>query len=168
MTEPQTNAEVNSLAYPVRKRLRLKEYDYSSDGYYFVTVCARNKQKLFGEIRDPSLNTVQLSPIGKVIEKHIQQINRHYDNVSVDKYVVMPNHIHLIVVLGCEPVRSRPNPTLGNVIGLFKSGVSRELGESVWQRLFHDHVIRTRRSYEKIWEYIDTNPAAWEKDCFYV
>ena len=94
------------MAYPVRKRLRLKEYDYSSDGYYFVTICARKRQKLFGDIYDTSLNTVKLSPIGKVVEKHIRQINQHYVNVSVDKYVVMPNHIHLIVILGCEPVRS--------------------------------------------------------------
>ena len=96
------------------------------------------------------------------------RIAEHYIGVRVDKYVVMPNHIHLILVLENEQ-----NPNCSQIIAQFKSGVSRQIHSMVqevilWQRSYHDHVIRNQYEYEKIWLYIEANPMQWEKDCFYI
>ncbi len=155
------------MDYPQRKRTRLQSFDYSTDGYYFVTICTKNKEKLFGYIPDVTENKVIYSDVGRLVERHIQQIGNHYQNVQIDKYVVMPNHIHMIVIIGCSLQGAESNPNLSDVIGLFKSGVSRELKRKVWQASFHDHIIRTQRSYERIWNYIDVNPLVWNKDIFF-
>ena len=157
------------MTLPVRKRIRLENYDYSSEGYYFVTICAKNMRKVFGKINSPQTNTVQLSRIGKITEKQIQSIGAHYSDIRIEKYVIMPNHIHMIIVLGCQNTsRHQERPSLSSVVGLFKSGVSREIGMSIWQARFHDHVIRNEEAFLKIWNYIDTNPLLWEKDKFFV
>lgn len=156
------------MTLPVRKKLRLENYDYSSDGYYFVTICTHNREKLFGKITNDN-NTVELNPAGKIVDYHIRNIEKHYENIRIDKYTVMPNHIHLIVVIGCNfELNGTRNPNLSYIIGLFKSGVTKEIGKSVWQKRFHDHVIRNEKTYLKIWEYIDTNPLKWKQDIFYV
>ena len=152
---------------PVRKRNRLPNYDYSTNGYYFVTICSKDRKRIFGSVPNPSENCTIYSKLGFVVEKHILHISNHYNNVTVEKYVVMPNHIHLIIILGCSVPVSLEKHSLSNIIGLFKSGVSKEIGYSCWQRSFHDHVIRTQREYELIWRYIDVNPALWHKDCFF-
>ena len=100
------------------------------------------------------------------------RLETHYNNVKVDQYVVMPNHIHMILVLGCGE-KAEKNPDLQQVMAQLKSGISREIRKTavdvmVWQRSLHDHVIRTQKDYEKIWMYIQTNPMRWDKDCFYI
>lgn len=152
---------------PVRKRNRLPNYDYSTNGYYFITICSKYRKRIFGSVPNPSENRTVYSKLGFVIEKHILNISNHYSNVTVEKYVIMPNHIHLIIIIGCNVSVSSEKHNLSNIIGLFKSGVSKEIGHSCWQRSFHDHVIRIQREYEKIWRYIDVNPALWHKDCFF-
>ena len=155
------------MSLPVRKPLRLKNYDYSSDGYYFVTICTQNKKKYFGEIS--ASNHMRFSKIGLIAKKHIENIQKHYSNVRIDRYIVMPNHIHMIVVIGCQGLLIDDNkPTLSNVVGLYKSGVTREVGFSVWQRLFHEHVIRNETAYIKISEYIENNSFLWKKDIFFI
>ena len=80
----------------------------------------------------------------------------------------MPNHVHLIIVIEYKKdAENEHNPFLSNIVGQFKSGVSREIGESVWQTRFHDHVIRNEKAYLKIWDYIEYNPLLWKKDMFY-
>ena len=98
---------------------------------------------------------------------HIIQLSNHYDGVYVDHYVVMPNHVHMIIVL-----ENSGKNDLNQVIGQFKSGVSREIRNMepamrVWQRSYYDHVIRNEKSYREIWEYIEYNPLKWEEDRFY-
>ncbi len=155
------------MNFPQRKRTRLEGYDYSSPRYYFVTICSFEKKHVFG----PCGNA---SKYGEIAARHISNISSHFEGVRVDKYVVMPNHIHMIVVIGCDDTeRSRPFPTLSTIVGQYKSGVSREVHTiaprlKVWQKSFHDHVIRNHNDYMMIWQYIDTNPATWEKDCFYI
>lgn len=107
--------------------------------------------------------------MGEIALKHLQNIGNHFDGIKIDKYVVMPNHIHIIVAIGCNDAseRSRPFPTLSTVIGLYKSGVSREVGSKIWQKSFHDHIIRNKNDYLKIWEYIENNPLKWDLDCYY-
>lgn len=148
-----------------RKSPRLQGYDYSADNYYFVTICTKNKNCIFGDPKN--LNTY-----GKIADNHIKQLSNHYRNVKIDKYVVMPNHIHLIVVLGCNMVNEKNETSLDRIIGLLKSGITKEIHAidpfmEVWQRSFHDHIIRNQDGYEKIWQYIESNPQNWSKDCFY-
>ena len=108
-----------------------------------------------------------LSEIGMVCDKYINNINIKYENVMVDKYVIMPNHIHLIIFLHGTMKASSPTKNIENIIRSFKIMVTKEIGKSIWQRSYHDHIIRGEKDYQKIWEYIETNPLKWELDCFY-
>ena len=145
--------------FPVRKHPRLKEYDYASPNYYFVTICTWNKACLFG--RPGALNRY-----GRMAEQGLVETGSHFPGVKVDKFVVMPNHVHGIVVL------QGSGADLSTVVGQYKSFVSRQIHgidpeQRVWKTSFHDHVIRNQADYERIWSYIDANPANWEKDCFF-
>ena len=162
------------MELPIRKPTRLKNYDYSTPGMYFVTVCVDKKAHLLGKIKN---NCMNLSSVGEVVNQEILNIESHYENVSVEKYVIMPNHIHLIISIS-EMERINPFSTknfdVSNVIGKFKAGVTRNVGNAfmhsdkkIFQRSFHDHIIRDKNDYSKIWEYIDTNVSKWESDCFY-
>ena len=157
--------------FPQRKPTRLKGYDYSTPGAYFITVCTHNKEHLLSNIVGEGFHTLPkpiLTETGKEVEKTIQYINDNYDGVSISKYVIMPNHIHLIVeLLESDGTGGRGNPPLQNVIGQLKSYTTNKYGKNLWQRSFHDHIIRNKEDYNKIWEYIDTNPLKWELDCFY-
>ena len=154
-----------TVAYYSRKSPRIPNFDYSSDHYYFVTICTHNRRCLFGEPE-------HLNSWGQIARNQILQIEEHYSNIKVDQFVVMPNHVHMILVVGCG-AKAEKNPNLSQIIAQLKSGISREIRKSaaeltVWQRSFHDHVIRTQKDYEKIWLYIQTNPQRWDKDCFYI
>ncbi len=150
----------NCARFPNRKNPRMSSIDYTSPNYYFVTICTHQKACIFGF-------TGQLSRSGRIAADGIAAIPKHFPNVKVDKFVIMPNHIHAIIVLGGH------DTDLSVVVGLYKSHVSKEIHTfspdlKVWQSSFHDHVIRSQQSYEKIWNYIDGNPSKWEDDCFYI
>ena len=110
--------------------------------------------------------------MGKVAEKYIFTSER-IPNIKVDKYVIMPNHIHLLLAVengfsGGTPRASSPtNAAIPHFVSAFKSLCHRELGEKIFQRSYHDHIVRDENDYLKIWEYIDGNPAKWQEDCFY-
>ena len=140
-----------------RKSPRIPGFDYSSENYYFVTICTHEKQCCF-------YSNGSLNHCGKTAQRFLSQIPEHFTGVKVDKYVVMPNHMHAIVIIEQDCTVALPT-----IIGQYKSAVSRHSSVSpLWQRSFHDHVIRNQISYEKIWNYIDTNPIRWNEDCFYV
>ena len=150
------------VTYYARKPTRIPNYDYSNSNYYFRTICAHNRKCIFG-IPD------HLNTLGNIAKKHILQISEHYQNVVVDKYVVMPNHIHMILILQ----DMKKGPDVSQIVGQLKSGISRDVHRilpelEVWQRSFHDHIIRNQAGYEKIWLYIEGNPINWRKDCFYM
>lgn len=146
-----------------RKSPRMKCFDYSSSRYYFITVCAYQHRCLFGTITlTPENGEMQLSECGEIVEHHIDMLDKRYALVSVHKYVIMPNHLHMILLLENEC-----SDSVTKIIGLFKSGVSREAGNTVWQRSFYDHVIRNEEDYRMIWHYIDNNPAKWAMDKYY-
>lgn len=155
---------------PNRKSPRLADYDYSSPGAYFVTICTEGKRPLLSQIVGEGLAppAVRLSRFGVVADGQINAISSRFPIVRVDKYVVMPNHIHMILVIE-DSGGASPSPTIPHVVGAFKSVVTRlcGCGPFLFQRSFHDHIIRGEKDYLKIWEYIDTNPAKWEEDCFY-
>lgn len=159
-------------AYPNRKPTRLSFYSYSNAGCYFITICARNKEKLFGSIVGGGAYDapmVRLTAAGKVVDHYINSTNK-IPGVTVDKYVIMPNHLHLIMMIeynGDRCLTSRANELIPHVISTLKRFCNRDLGENVFQRGYHDHVIRGEKDYQKIWGYIDDNPRRWKEDCFF-
>ena len=156
---------------PKRKPNRLSYFDYSTPGAYFVTICVEGKRCILGDIVGASIARppiVQLSTYGKIVDAVIREIPAHYPAVSVDHYVVMPNHVHLLLQINTdEDGRPMVAPTISTVVQQMKGVVTKRIGKSIWQKLFHDHVIRGEKDYLKIWEYIDINPARWKEDCFY-
>ena len=157
---------------PARKPNRLEGYDYSSAGYYFVTICTKDRREFLGLVVGAATcrPRVDLTDIGREVDVSINKIHGAYPHISVDKYVIMPNHIHMILCFayGMEGRQvAAPTTTLQNVIGNMKRNVSMQLGFSIWQKSFHDHVIRNHDDYALIWQYVDENPARWHEDCFY-
>ena len=157
---------------PNRKRTRLENYDYSQNGYYFITICTKNKAKLFGNIVGEGFPLPQLSPQGKIANEYILKINEKYPQIQAEKYVVMPNHIHIIFSI--DNGRGNPSPTITSVVGWLKYNITKQInlafhtgGNKIFQRSFHDHIIRDENDYRKIWNYIDSNPIKWQNDCFY-
>ena len=162
------------MILPKRKNTRLKNYNYNTPGVYFVTICVKDRKQLLSKITvgDGVLDVPKniLLNYGKIADKYINQLNNFYDNISIDKYVVMPNHIHLLIRIFNKGGTSRtPSPTnnmVAMLVSTFKRFCNKEYGEDIWQRSYHDHIIRGDEDYEKIWEYIDTNVLRWEDDCF--
>jgi len=157
-----------------RKHPRLKGYNYSGNGAYFLTFCVKSRHEILGEVvgRDAlGAPEIRLSEYGNIIKLEIEKINFYYKNVIVDKYVIMPNHIHIILLINNNdgaPRASRPtNAMIPNIIGILKRKVNKIYGFNMWQRSFHDHIIRNEEEYRQIWQYIDTNPQNWENDCYY-
>ena len=156
---------------PKRQPPRLPNFDYSTPGAYFITICTHEKKCILGHIVGASIARppmVCLSKYGTVVEKAIRAIPIHYPAITVDHYVIMPNHIHMLLQIHTDDNgRAMLAPTISVVIQQFKGVVTKQIGHSIWQKLFHDHIIRGERDYLKIWEYIDGNPARWKEDCFY-
>ena len=156
-----------------RKSIRLTGYDYSQNGAYFVTICVKNRLNLLGEIVGAALAPpdnlpgFNLSKYGKIVKMHIEASHKHHDEILIDKYVIMPNHIHMIVAINTGGASAAPT-TLGNWVRGFKAGISRECSFSLWQRSFHDYIIRNEDDYSRIWKYIDENPAKWAEDKYFV
>lgn len=157
---------------PKRKQNRLVEYDYSTPNAYFITVCTKNRKNLFwmdvGTIIDRP-NNVPLTNLGMIARQSIEDIPNYYSAVSVDHFVIMPNHIHLLLQINTDADgRSMIAPTVSTVVRLMKGTVSKQAGLSVWQKGFYDHVIRNDHDYREIWNYIDGNPSKWTEDKLYI
>lgn len=162
---------------PERKPNRLKNYDYSSVGAYFITICTRDRKNYFW--KNNKIKTVgattgrpsneELNECGKIVDFAINNIPKIYPAVNLERYVVMPNHIHLLLRI-CPDEYGRPMvaPTIANVIKHMKGYATKKIGKSVWQKLYHDCVVRNRDEYDKIAKYIYENPMNWESDCFYI
>ncbi len=158
-----------------RRSIRLREYDYSRPGYYFITICAKNREWIFGSVcvgrDDLGAPVVNLTPYGEIVERYINSIATAYSNVEVEKYVIMPNHLHVILRIKFQrdgaPGSSRPTQMVPRIIATLKRFVNKEIGENIWQTSYHDHIIRNEADYLRIWEYIDTNPARWTEDRYY-
>ena len=160
---------------PKRKHTRLTGYDYSAPGMYFVTVCTEDRKALLGQIvgcGDFDAPKMVLSEYGKTLEKQLKRMNEKYSHIRIDKYVIMPNHFHLLVCIleqesGASETAAPYNSELSKFVSLLKRYCNREYGKNIWQKSFHDHVVRGEKDYQKIWQYIDTNVIRWQKDCFY-
>ena len=147
---------------PKRKLIRIENYDYSTPGAYFITICTANREKLFwsdrrGELRSPA--NVPLSNIGVIVDDEIQKLKMIYDAVRVDKYCIMPDHIHSIISINTdEDGRTQFAPTISRVIKQSKGSITKQIGKPIWQKSFYDHGIRNGQDYNEIWKYIENNP----------
>lgn len=164
----------DKLDLPKRKSNRLKGFTYNQNGAYFITICIKDRQPILWNIDNVGAtcgrpyHTNHLSAYGLLIENEINRIDSIYNHVvEIDKYVIMPNHIHLLILLHTNNGRPQVAPTISRIMKQFKGSVTKQIGFPLWQKLFHDHIIRNEQDYLKIWEYIDTNPLRWETDCFY-
>jgi REP element-mobilizing transposase RayT len=164
------------MELPKRKSPRLNDYDYSKNGYYFITICTQDKACILSKIivgdGFHAVPTLELTQIGVEIQNAIAFINQSNKNIEIEKYIIMPNHIHLIVVLFGEEAGGRGNPPLHSVIGQIKSYTNKRYNEimnttkqKMWQRSYHDHIIRGERDYLKIYNYIENNHLKWNEDC---
>ena len=181
---------------PQRKRNRLPNYDYSENGAYFITICTENRKCCLSDIELIDIETqITLTGKGQIVERFVREIPIKYPTVSVDHYVIMPNHVHLLLriernggtgnpspteVRGTgdpSPTevcgRGKPSPTVGNIIGWFKYQTTKAVNEaaqkkaSLWQRSYYDHVLRDQNDYLVRWAYIDGNPSRWAEDEYF-
>ena len=165
-----------------RKHPRLRGYDYSQAGYYYVTICTQDKLPVLSKIQvvrdcatglDSAL--VELSEKGVIIEEQLLALQDRYDFARIDKYVIMPTHIHAILVLEPDAAGASPRTTLMDIICAFKSISTRMCnlidnvhGRKIWQYSFYEEVFRSNSDYLFIWQYIDGNPSKWTDDIYFV
>ena len=139
-----------------RKPVRIADYDYSTPWGYFIAVCTANREKIFwsdrrGELRSPA--NVLLSNIGMIVDNEIQKLNTVYDSVRIDKYCIMPDHIHIILTIDTgENGRTQFAPTISRVMKQFKGSITKQVGRPIWQKSFYDHGIRNQQDYNEIWQ----------------
>ncbi len=198
--KPKYNPQIHH-----RRSIRLKGYDYSQAGLYFITICIHNRECLFGEIITIEVENFQplpqpemkLNDAGKIANECWLEISKHFPNAVLHEHIVMPNHVHGIIELtGNDVTNAVPNVgvenfqplqhdttnqnkfqkmiprSIGSIVKGFKIGVTKWFRsnteiETIWQRNYHEHIIRNEQSYQTISNYIINNPAKWEEDKFY-
>lgn len=156
--------------------VRCQNWNYTSNGYYFVTICTYNREKFFGDVIEDKM---QLSPVGTIVAEEWQKTAQIRSYVELDEWIVMPNHLHGIIIIknetfrrnvSTEMVKSRLKPkSLGSIISQIKSVCTKRIWEAGfddfnWQDRFYDHVIRDEESLHNIREYIVNNPLKWKLD----
>jgi len=168
----------------------LKEYDYSQRGMYFVTICTQDRRCLFGEVVDGNM---KLNEIGNIVKNEWVKLPKRFLNTEMGSFIIMPNHVHGIIIVGAPLAGARVNdnyggknratarvaPThIGNIIGAYKSSVYNSclhiyknndsfLGK-IWQRNYYEHIVRDEGDLNRIQEYIQNNPINWEQDELFV
>ncbi len=162
--------------WPERKSLRMKNFDYNENGYYFVTICTKNRENKFGEI---VWTEMVLNEYGEIVENIFLELSEHYVNCKLDKYVVMPNHFHWIIIIdntyfvgnGFKPFpKDIKLHWLSEIVRWFKTFSSRKINNIQndfifsWQKSFYDRIIRNEKELLKIREYIEENPLKWHLD----
>lgn len=156
---------------PKRKPIRLKEYDYSQPGAYFLTICTESRKKCFWKTvgaRIARPQDVPLNAYGRIVDDAINKIHTIYPAVYVAQYVIMPNHIHLLLEIHPDACgRPMVAPTMDRIVRQFKGYVTKQIGTSVWQKLYFDHIIRNRQDYDEHMRYIYENPLCWMYDELY-
>ena len=160
--------------FPKRKINRLKSWNYSNNGGYFITICTNNRKHILSKICvGDGFPVPQLTKTGQIVDDYIKNINLKYSCVTVSEYVIMPNHIHLLLLIDNNGT-GNPSPTVGNIIGWFKYNTTKSVnekyktaGNKLWQRSYYDHIIRDEKDYMEKQDYILTNPSKWAGDEYY-
>src|SRR3979409_1921774 len=149
---------------PRRRSLRLPGYDYSQAGAYFITACTQNRVMLFGEVID---DDVRLNEMGTIVQQTWDDRPPHYRGIDLDAFIVMPNHVHGIIILADESERRHAIP---EIVRGFKTFSARRVNERagrrgvLWQRGYYEHFIRNEKALDRIRAYIENNPAQWADD----
>ena len=161
-----------------RKHPRLKDFDYSRNGCYFITVCTKDRAQILSHVVGRGLapaDAVQaeLTPTGEILDAQIHALEQRFPGVLIDPYVIMPNHFHLLLSPE-EAAGASPRPTLHAMVGALKSLTTRLANQSdgtpgriIFQSSCHDHIIRDDNDYLSHWTYIDGNPALWAEDEYF-
>ena len=159
---------------PQRKHPRLEHYDYSTAGAYYITICTQNRQCLLSHIvgRGLAPAEVQYSTYGQIAEEQLFLLEKRYPSLKIDQHVIIPNHIHAILLLD-EAAGASTSPTITDIVCAYKSLTTRQCKkvqpiEKLFQTSFYEHVIRGREDYNEIAEYIANNPKQWELDKLYL
>ncbi len=174
------------MELPKRKKNRMSDFDYSLCGAYFVTICVKDKcPLLWNEVRADIVrpyNDPDLSDIGKIVDNAVKNITSHYPMVIVDKYVIMPDHLHMVIFIVQdvgerivlpqnengrnleENGRAMRAPTISTVINQMKGFATKQIGFSIWQKSFHDHIIRNEQDYTAVCGYIEENPLKYSEN----
>ena len=164
------------MEYPIRKPTRLPNFNYSTPGAYFITICTENRKPILSEIvGGGALDAphTQLTKLGQIVQRYILSGNR-IPGIAVDKFVIMPNHIHMILLVDdtvsdrMSTASSPTNAVIPHFVSTLKRFCHKDAGRGLFQRSYHDHVIRDETDYLEIWQYIDNNPARWQADCFFI
>ena len=177
-----------------RRNIRLKGYDYNAPGAYFLTICVENRKCVLSRIVGSNIFEgpgIELLPYGTIVEKYIHQLNAFYEHLSVDSYVIMPNHIHILLrvqegpsgtpvptshsgndqpIVGAgllDTPRTNQNSVVSQFISTFKRFCNKEYGKNIWQARSYDHVIRDQADYDQHLQYIYNNPFRWQEDELY-
>ncbi len=144
------------MTLPTRKWPRLNGWDYSKNGLYFLTICTEGKKCILSSIspQSPHSSLISLTATGEIVDTYIKTIQ------GIDKYVIMPNHVHMIIQ------KSNGKPISSDVRS-FKTLTTKKLGYSIWQKYYYDHIIRDEHDYLIKWDYIDKNPGKWFEDEYF-
>ncbi len=162
---------------PKRKKLRIKQYDYSSAGAYFITICVKDRMRILSKIIKPSVGVgahddpqIHLTAIGEIIERNLLS-SENISGVKIDEYVIMPDHIHAIILLYPDKYKNRedgssraPTPTnemLPHIVSTFKRFCNKEIGGNIFQRGYVEHIVRDGEDYKKRVRYMHENPIRW-------
>ena len=158
-----------------RKQLRLKNFDYSSNGAYFITVCTRDRRRIFGEIKNTPVGATlcgRPNNPDKMVEKWLLETENKFDGVKIYMYVIMPDHIHFIIV----KTGAHAGAPLQNIMNWFKTMTTNEyiqnvkkglyppFKKSIWQRGYYEHIIRSENDMSEVCNYIKTNPQKWANE----
>ena len=168
------------MELPKRKPNRLKNYDYSSNGAYFITFCTHERKqtlcRIVGAIHESP--EVILTSWGQIVDQTIHLLPNRF-GIKIDAYAVMPNHVHLLILVenpdNLRAIHESPlqnRSVISKAIGYLKMRTSKQIHctgvtEPIWQRSFHDHIIRSSKDYEKIFDYVRLNPQLWLDDCYF-
>ena len=145
---------------PTRKKIRLDNYDYSQENMYFITICVKDRLELLGKIDER--NIIELTKEGNIVKQEINRLEEIYKNIIIDEYVVMPNHLHVLIL-----IYYKNGITISKIIKHLKTNISREIKYSIWQKSFYEHIVRNEKEYLKTKEYIKNNVVNWSKDKYY-
>ena len=159
---------------PKRKHPRLRSYDYSLTGAYFVTICTKNRERTLSRVvgRGLAPAEIEYTKFGEIARDQLLSLEKRYSFLTIDKYVIMPNHIHVIFVMNDEAAGASPRPTLIDIVCTYKSLTTRACkkegrAEGLFQPSFYDHIIRNQKDYEQIVKYVHENPINWHYDELY-
>lgn len=161
--------EKNDL--PQRKPTRLKYFDYAQNGVYFITICTKERKNILSKIKNDGEAFPELLKCGEIANAWIRELRNKYPQISVEHYVIMPNHIHMLLAIDGDSGRGDPSPTVHAAIGWLKYQITKEVnqihntvGNGVFQRSFYDHIVRNHDDYCEIYRYISGNPMEWQYD----